>query len=500
MQQIATKTRVLVIGGGPAGATVSTLLAREGFDVTLLEKEFFPRYHIGETLLVSVQPIIDLLGAREKADAMGFQVKTGVLWQWGGEEWTFDWRKLNCDFRSSFHVRREKFDEMLLRHAQSQGVKVHEGVGVSEILFDGERPVAADWAADGTGETGRIHFDYLVDTSGRAGIMATRYLKSRRFLQAFQNVALWGYWKGASRPETDFEGPLTLVSVPHGWIWYIPIEEDVHSVGLVCHTDYFKEKKATSSLDDIYRENIASSELISRLLGPGTLVSPMYVERDYSYSSDRLAGPGYFLAGDAGCFIDPLLSSGVHLAMHSGTMAAASLSSILRGEVSEERATRFYHKCYRAHFVRWAMMVSTFYDVNNNKETAFWRAQQVSLEDLNGAELKDLKPAFSTLVSGLIDMRDAQDSTLLERCKSQVDTILTQVREDHPAPNDRYYKNGEERFDWGRKADHAIDGLYCTYAPRLGLVEASARPQTPTLESAAPHVPETTTAAAPAAE
>lgn len=485
MQDIATSTRVLVIGGGPAGATVSTLLAREGFEVTLLEKEIFPRYHIGETLLVSVQPIIDLLGAREKAQAMGFQVKTGVLWQWGGEEWTFDWRKLNCDFTSSFHVKREKFDEMLLRHAQSQGVKVHEGVSVAEIHFDGERPVAADWQAEGTGDAGRITFDYLVDTSGRAGIMANRYLKSRRFLKAFQNVAIWGYYKGAARPETDFEGPLTLVSVPNGWIWYIPIEDDVHSVGLVCHTEYFKEQKKLSSLEDIYQQNIAASPLISRLIAPGTLVSPMYVERDYSYSSDSLAGPGYFLAGDAGCFIDPLLSSGVHLAMHSGTMAAACLASILRGEVSEDRATRFYHRCYRAHFVRWALMVSTFYDVNNRKETAFWRAQQVSTEDLHGAEWKDLKPAFSTLMSGLIDMRDAQDGALLERCKSQVDRILTQIREDDPAPNNRYYKNGEERFDWGRNSDNAIDGLYCTYRPRLGLVESSAA-EAPPPAAAAP--------------
>ncbi|MFO0756021.1 MAG: NAD(P)/FAD-dependent oxidoreductase [Byssovorax sp.] len=474
MQNVAERTRVLVIGGGPAGATASALLARQGFEVTLLEKEFFPRYHIGETLLVSVQPIIDLLGAREKADAMGFQIKTGVLWQWGGEEWTFDWRKLNCDFRSSFHVRRDRFDEMLLRHAQSQGVTVHEGVSVSEIHFEGDRPVSADWLAEGTGDTGRIHFDYLLDTSGRAGIMATRYLKSRRFLQAFQNVAIWGYWKGAAKPKTDFDGPLTLVSVPNGWIWYIPIEEDVHSVGLVCHAEYYKEVKTRMTLDEIYAENLRKSDLISTLLVPGKLTSPMYVERDYSYSSDRLAGPGYFLAGDAGCFIDPLLSSGVHLAMHSGTMAAASLSSILRGEVHEDRATRFYHKCYRAHFVRWAMMVSTFYDVNNNKETAFWRAQQVSVEDLNGAEMKELKPAFSTLVSGLIDMRDAQDSTLLERCKAQVDNVLAQVRDNHPAVNDRYYKNGEERFDWGRKAENAIDGLYYVYTPRLGLVESSA--------------------------
>ncbi|MBK8254296.1 MAG: tryptophan 7-halogenase [Polyangiaceae bacterium] len=471
MSAIASSTRVLVIGGGPAGATASTLLARNGFDVTLIEKEIFPRYHIGETLLVSVQPIINLLGAREKADAMQFQKKAGVLWQWGGEEWTFDWTKLNCDFTSSFHVKRERFDEMLLRHAQSQGVKVHEGVSISEIHFKGDRPVSADWHEEGSGEAGRIEFDYLIDTSGRAGIMANKYLKSRRFLKAFQNVAVWAYWKGGKRPETGFEGPLTLVSVPDGWIWYIPIEEDVHSVGLVCHSEAFKESKTKESVEELYQRNLAASPLIADLLKPADKVSAMYVERDYSYSSDRLAGPGYFLSGDAGCFIDPLLSSGVHLAMHSGTMAAACLASVMRGEVSEERATRFYHKCYRAHFVRWAVMVSTFYDVNNKKETAFWRAQTLSKEDLQGAEWTDLKPAFSTLMSGLIDMRDAQDSDLLSQTKSRLDTVLQQIRDNHPAPNDRFYRNGEEKFDWGRRPENAIDGLYCTYEPKLGLVD-----------------------------
>src|SRR6266581_2471459 len=181
-----SSTQILVIGGGPAGSTTATFLAREGFDVTLIEKEVFPRYHIGESLLPSCLEILELLGAREKIEAYGFQRKGGGYFDWGQDSWVLDFSKLRHPY--SFQVVRSEFDQLLLEHAKSQGVKVYEGAEIRGLTFDGDRPRSAIWSVaprfiEGVGgsEMGEISFDYLIDASGRAGMMAMHYQKDRHY-------------------------------------------------------------------------------------------------------------------------------------------------------------------------------------------------------------------------------------------------------------------------------------------------------------------------------
>jgi flavin-dependent dehydrogenase len=493
MMSVPARSQVLVSGGGPAGSTAATLLARQGFEVTLLERSRFPRYHIGESLLPSILQVLDLLGAREKMEKFGFQRKQGAYLEWGPERWGLNFGELSGNCTYAFQVERAEFDDLLLRHSESVGVKVCEEVDVQALAFDGDRPVRAAWAkragtANGNGRRsaaqGEIAFDYLIDASGRSGIMGTRYLQNRRYHKIFQNVAVWGYWQDADRMATGREGDIAVGSIPDGWLWAIPLRDGTMSVGVVMHKDRVVSR-GEASLDQLYFDAIEQSAFIKDIVAPGKLVSSMYSEQDYSYASLRFCGPGYFMVGDAACFLDPLLSSGVHLATYSGLLAAASVGSTFRGEVTEDEAGVFYEKCYRQAYLRFLVFLSAFYDVGRKKESYFWEAQRLTEQDVQAG---DLKLAFLNLVTGLKDMSDAQSEAhrlLLETMTQRIDQNL-KFRKDKMAlaslegenrdaarANGRFFSSVEGLFALNEA--EAIEGLYVATDPlRLARVQPAA--------------------------
>jgi flavin-dependent dehydrogenase len=320
---------------------------------------------------------------------------------------------------------------------------------------------------------GEIAFDYLIDASGRTGVMA-KYLQNRKYHKIFQNVAIWGYWQGADRMATGREGDIAVGSIDNGWLWAIPLRDGTTSVGVVMHKDSVVNRKSTT-VEDLLFEAINESEFIKGIVEPGTLVSKIHTEQDYSYACQRFCGPGYFMIGDAACFLDPLLSSGVHLATYSGLLAAASIGSTLRDEVDEDEAAQFFEKCYRQAYLRFLVFLSAFYDVGRKKESYFWEAQRLTDQD---APTKDLNWAFLNLVTGVKDLDDVKANAhrlLLETMTQRIDenlkfrkdkmalASLDGERKDQARANGRFFTSVEGLF--ALNEDEAIEGLYVATAP-----------------------------------
>jgi flavin-dependent dehydrogenase len=460
-------TKVLVIGGGPAGATAAGLLAKEGIEVTLIERDRFPRYHIGESILPSCQPIFRLLGVWDKVAEHGFQKKNGAYFFWGPEEWEIAFSD-GTEPAKAFQVVRSEFDKLLLDHAASLGVEVVQGTTIRDLeLDDAGRPVAATWSGTKDPErTGRIEFDFLIDASGRAGVMSNRHLSNREFHKIFRNVAAWSYWENAEQLDRGPDGAIGVFSVPDGWFWAIPLHDGTHSVGFVTSRDNFnKLRNELGDVEKLYHEAIKQSEPATRMLRNATCRGSVRVEQDYSYAAASFAGPGYFLAGDAACFLDPLLSTGVHLATYSAMLAAAGLIAIVRDGIPEDRVQQFYGSVYRDAYQRLLLLVSTFYQSYQGKEHHFYAAQRLSRSDRDSFSSQ---AAFSRIIQGMEDIERAQE---VHRQVSVYfhDSETVEIAAAEPRP-DQPTDQADSAFPVS-EAD-AVAGLYVSFYPKFGLQEA----------------------------
>ena len=454
------RTQVLVIGGGPGGATAAGLLAKQGLRVTLLESATFPRYHIGESILPSVLPILDLLGAREAVEQQGFVRKDGAYFEWGPENWDLDFNHLTGANGYSYQVIRSEFDHLLLKQAANNGVDVREGVRVTELTFDGERPVAASWVATGDRETGgTIEFDFLVDASGRAGVMATKYLRNRTYLEAFRNIGVWSYWRGVTPLDRGPKGAIAVCSVPYGWFWAIPLHDGTYSIGLVAKRSTFnEERERLGGIQQVYEDALRQCPRIAAMVEGAERVTDFKVEQDYSYAAESFTGPGYVLVGDAACFLDPLLSTGVHLATFSALLAAATISAIFEGDLDEEQARGFYMKAYHQAFERLLIVVSFFYK-SYNRQTQFFEADKLTRRERH---MLNLYESFLHIVTGIEDLDDTRDgSSALDAVASQIDT-QGGIEAGH----------NEAMNAMPTSPQKAVGGLYLELEPRLRIRRA----------------------------
>ncbi|MEM7131610.1 MAG: tryptophan 7-halogenase [Chloroflexota bacterium] len=449
---------VIVMGGGPAGSTVSTLVAMQGHNVLLLEREQSPRYQVGESLLPStIHGICPMLGVAKEIQNANFTYKRGATLRWGKNPDLWHIQFDNSFIKESavgyaYQVERTKFDHILLQNARTKGVNVREQHRVRELLTEGDRVVGVQ-VQDHEGTTYQARAKVVVDAAGHSS-PHYRQVGERVYSEFFKNIALYGYYNGGKRLPGELEGNILAAAFEWGWFWYIPLADDLTSVGAVIAQEYahrLNQQGHESVMHEcidacpIIREYLASAERIT-----DGLYGELRIRKDYSYCNTKFWKPGLVLVGDAACFIDPILSSGVHMATYSALLAARSINSLLRGDFDEERCFAEFEARYRNEFAKFYQMLIAFYDTNQHEDSYFWSARSI----LNTTERDN--SALVTLASG-VSSSELVDGQLFFDTRGELGStfqmILDELGKGPPPPEASAARRVDDIDDYS--------GMYC---------------------------------------
>jgi flavin-dependent dehydrogenase len=356
---------VIVIGGGPSGSATATLLAQQGYTVELFEREHFPRFHIGESLIPFTFHVIEKLGLLSTLQQSQFTKKHSVQFvsQNGKLSEPFYFGDFDPHQRSqTWQVRRSEFDHILLNNARSKGVTVHEGARVIEVLFEGKKAVGIRVKPE-DGPERTVHAKVIVDASGQSTLIMDRF-NLREWDPVLKKAAVWTYWKNAYRDRGRDEGPTIVLQTQgkKGWFWYIPLHDDIVSVGVVSAYDYLFQNRASKDLEAIYFEEVDRCPGLQPRIANAQRCDIFRAQKEYSYRATQAAGEGWCLVGDALGFLDPLYSSGVLLALVSADMAASAIGEGLQKNDTSEKQLRSWEAGYFQGMDRMRRLVCAFYD------------------------------------------------------------------------------------------------------------------------------------------
>ncbi|MGZ8939385.1 MAG: NAD(P)/FAD-dependent oxidoreductase [Limisphaerales bacterium] len=355
----------IIIGGGPSGASAGAILAEHGHRALILEREKFPRYHIGESLLPFTYQPLKRLGLIEKMRASAFVKKYSVQFVApsgrASQPFYFNTR-YDADVAQTWQVLRSEFDVLLLNNAREKGATVMEETAVTKLIKDGDKVVGVR-AQKRNGQNLEFRAPVTIDCSGREAFSAIRN-RWRMGDPELHKVAVWTYYKGAKRDPGMDEGGTTVAFVPEkGWFWYIPLHNDIVSVGVVAEGKYLT-REGLKDPAEIFRREVTQNKWIEEYLAPGRQTGEHFITGEYSYHSKFCAAEGLLLAGDAFCFLDPVFSSGVMLALKSGVMAGDAVHEAIVAQDFSPARFSDYGRQLREGIENMRKLVYAFYDQN----------------------------------------------------------------------------------------------------------------------------------------
>ena len=327
-------------------------------------------------------PILEDLGVLDQVESAGFPRKYGATMLWGSdpEPWSWYFRETNRTWPHAYQVWRPTFDKILLDNARSLGVQVREECAVTGPMREGDRVTGVEHRKpDGT--TASIRADWVIDASGQSAILG-RSLDLRQWDDYFRNMAVYAYFKGSRRlPDHDAANNIFIESYEHGWTWNIPLSGDTTSVGIVVDSELGQRGISEYGVEDYYNAQIRAADHTAHMVADARMIATPRVTKDWSYTSERMIGDGWILVGDAACFIDPLFSSGVHLAMMSAVMAAAYIRAVHSDPSMRQPAARLYQQLYRKEYEHFRELARLFYASNRTVESYFWEARRIIGDD-----------------------------------------------------------------------------------------------------------------------
>ena len=400
----AVECDVAVVGGGPAGSSLAALLRQQGYRVTLLERERFPRPHVGESMLPGVLFALAKTGALERVEKAGFTKKYGATYIWGRgrDPWTIRFSEVPQDRTFTFQCDREVFDKLLLDHARDEGVDVREGHQVTRAHLTDGRVTGLSFT-DEDGESGEVRARMCVDASGQWSVLG-RQFRLREHNHDLRHVALFGHYHGGPTTLPDVldhmeptdAGNVYVVAVDDGWLWHIPLAGGLRSIGLVTDPERIRGMSRTERRK-YWQRQIESCDEYQELLEGGSWAGDFDIVSDWSFICRRFHGPGYLLVGDAACFVDPILASGIALALQGVLRATKAIRTSLEAPDLNGLAMDWYQEGYLQQANDFVDMANHWYHGQRLQESWFWTAHRL----VDPSQNLSLRQAFVFISSGL---------------------------------------------------------------------------------------------------